>query len=75
MSSTLRSSAGSAPRPPSPPTPEGAPAGDPFGALVDEARMRVFRVDYPEIVDQLVELFVYSTPPLLQELRVRRRER
>ena len=28
-----------------------APAGDPFEALVDEARMRVFRVDYPEIVD------------------------
>ena len=31
--------------------------------------MRVFRVDYPEIVDQLVELFVESTPPLLDELR------
>ena len=44
-------------------------AGDPFEALVDEARMRVFRVDYPEIVDQLVELFVESTPPLLRELR------
>ena len=31
--------------------------------------MRVFRVDYPEIVDQLIELFVESTPPLLAELR------
>ena len=31
--------------------------------------MRVFRVDYPEIVDQLIELFVESTPPLLNELR------
>ena len=31
--------------------------------------MRVFRVDYPEIVDQLIELFVESTPPLLSELR------
>ena len=31
--------------------------------------MRVFRVDYPEIVDQLIELFVESTPPLLGELR------
>ena len=31
--------------------------------------MRVFRVDYPEIVDQLIELFVESTPPLLDELR------
>ena len=31
--------------------------------------MRVFRVDYPEIIDQLIELFVESTPPLLEELR------
>jgi HPt (histidine-containing phosphotransfer) domain-containing protein len=31
--------------------------------------MRVFRVDYPEIIDQLIELFVESTPPLLGELR------
>ena len=47
-----------------------APAADnPFDALVDEARMRVFRVDYPEIIDQLIELFVESTPPLLEELR------
>jgi CheY-like chemotaxis protein len=38
-------------------------------ALVDEARARVFREDYPEIVDQLIELFQDSTPPLLQELR------
>ena len=48
---------------------------DPFDALVDEARMRVFRVDYPEIVDQLIELFVESTPPLLGELREARRAR
>ena len=46
-----------------------AAADDPFDALVDEARMRVFRVDYPEIIDQLIELFVESTPPLLEELR------
>jgi two-component system sensor histidine kinase/response regulator len=46
-----------------------APVDDPFDALVDEARMRVFRVDYPEIVGQLIELFVESTPPLLDELR------
>jgi CheY-like chemotaxis protein/anti-sigma regulatory factor (Ser/Thr protein kinase) len=45
-----------------------APA-DPVTALVDNARMRVFRDDYPEIVDQLVELFVQSTPPLLADLR------
>jgi PAS domain S-box-containing protein len=44
-------------------------AGDPFQALLDEARMRVFRVDYPEIVPQLIELFVESTPPLIDELR------
>ncbi len=31
--------------------------------------MRVFKTDYPEIVDQLIELFVESTPPLLVELR------
>jgi HPt (histidine-containing phosphotransfer) domain-containing protein len=43
--------------------------GDPFDALLDDARMRVFRVDYPEIIDQLIELFVSSTPPLLSELR------
>jgi PAS domain S-box-containing protein len=42
---------------------------NPLDALVDEARMRVFRTDYPEIVDELIELFVTSTPPLLEELR------
>jgi HPt (histidine-containing phosphotransfer) domain-containing protein len=45
------------------------PGGDPFEALLDDARMRIFRVDYPEIVPQLIELFVESTPPLLDELR------
>ena len=29
----------------------------------------MFREDYPEIVDQLIELFEDSTPPLLRELR------
>ena len=29
----------------------------------------MFRIDYPEIIDQLIELFVESTPPLLSELR------
>ena len=48
---------------------DAGPSEDPFDALVDEARMRVFRVDYPEIIDQLIELFVESTPPLLVELR------
>jgi PAS domain S-box-containing protein len=42
---------------------------DGAGALVDEARMRVFREEYPEIIEQLVELFADSTPPLLAELR------
>jgi HPt (histidine-containing phosphotransfer) domain-containing protein len=55
---------GAEPTPPA--TPPEATEG---GALVDEARMRVFRDDYPEIVDQLVDLFVDSTPPLLEELR------
>jgi two-component system, sensor histidine kinase and response regulator len=38
-------------------------------ALVDETRMRLFRDDYPEIIEQLVDLFVDSTPPLLDDLR------
>jgi two-component system, sensor histidine kinase and response regulator len=46
-----------------------APAAEAGGALVDEERMRVFRDDYPEIVEQLVDLFVDSTPPLLADLR------
>jgi two-component system sensor histidine kinase/response regulator len=37
-------------------------------ALIDERRMRAFRDDYPDIVDQLVDLFLQSTPPLLDEL-------
>jgi two-component system sensor histidine kinase/response regulator len=37
--------------------------------LIDEARMRSFRDDYPEIADQLLELFLSSTPPLLDELQ------
>jgi HPt (histidine-containing phosphotransfer) domain-containing protein len=31
--------------------------------------LRVFRVDYPEVVPQLIELFVESTPPLIDDLR------
>ena len=38
-------------------------------ALIDDARMRTFRDDYPDIVDQLLDLFLNSTPPLLDELR------
>ncbi len=49
-----------------------APEADPVeaasDALLDEARMRTFRDDYPDIVDQLVDLFLQSTPPLLDEL-------
>ncbi len=53
-----------------PPPPQAAPEPEPASmALVDEARARVFREDYPEIVDQLIELFEDSTPPLLRELR------
>jgi two-component system, sensor histidine kinase and response regulator len=37
--------------------------------LIDEARMRTFRDDYADVVDQLVHLFMQSTPPLLGELR------
>jgi two-component system, sensor histidine kinase and response regulator len=46
-----------------------ASAAEPGDGLVDDERMRVFRDDYPEIVDQLVDLFVDSTPPLLADLR------
>jgi CheY-like chemotaxis protein len=38
-------------------------------ALIDAARMRTFRDDYADIVDQLLDLFLTSTPPLLEELR------
>jgi two-component system, sensor histidine kinase and response regulator len=38
-------------------------------ALIDSARMRTFREDYPDIVEQLLQLFVDSTPELLEELR------
>jgi CheY-like chemotaxis protein len=53
------------------PRPAGAPVLPAAGgdALVDQTRMRVFRDDYPEIVEQLVDLFVDSTPPLLEDLR------
>ncbi len=39
------------------------------GALIDEGRMRAFREDHPEVVGQLIELFLDSTPTLLAELR------
>jgi two-component system, sensor histidine kinase and response regulator len=46
------------------------PAGEPaIEALIDAARMRTFRDDYPDIVDQLLDLFLTSTPPLLDDLR------
>jgi CheY-like chemotaxis protein len=38
-------------------------------AIIDDVRMRSFREDYPDIVDQLLDLFLSSTPPLLEELR------
>ena len=45
------------------------PAEEAIDALIDAARMRTFRTDYPDIVDQLLELFLQSTPPLIEELR------
>jgi two-component system sensor histidine kinase/response regulator len=39
------------------------------GVLVDVARVRTFRDEYPDVVDQLVDLFLTSTPPMLAELR------
>jgi CheY-like chemotaxis protein len=50
-----------------------APAASPdpvaLDALVDAARVRTFRDDYPEIADRLVDLFVEATPPILADLR------
>jgi CheY-like chemotaxis protein len=57
---------GAAPAGPAP----AAVAAVPEDTLVDEERMRVFREDYPEIVEQLVDLFIDSTPPLLADLRL-----
>jgi len=52
-----------------PPEPEPTPAPAPEAQLVDGDRMDMFRRDYPDIVDQLVTLFVDGTPPLIEELR------
>jgi CheY-like chemotaxis protein len=37
--------------------------------LIDAVRMRMFRDEYADIAGQLLDLFVESTPPLLDELR------
>ena len=44
-------------------------AAQPAIGLIDDARIRAFRDDYADIVDRLVDLFLTSTPPLLDELR------
>ena len=46
-----------------------APVASAFEAIIDDARMRTFRDDYSDIIDQLLDLFLSSTPPLLDELR------
>ena len=46
-----------------------APVALAVEAIIDDARMRSFRDDYPDIVDQLLDLFLSSTPLLLDELR------
>ena len=53
------------------PAPELPAAAEPSAAeaLIDDARMRTFRVEYPEIVDQLVDLFAVGAPPVIAELR------
>jgi two-component system, sensor histidine kinase and response regulator len=47
----------------------GATAEPASPGLIDAARVRVFRDDYPEVAGQLVDLFIDGTPPLLLELR------
>jgi HPt (histidine-containing phosphotransfer) domain-containing protein len=53
------------------PSPAPAASPDPAAvdALVDEARVRTFRDDYPEIAGRLVDLFAEATPPILADLR------
>jgi HPt (histidine-containing phosphotransfer) domain-containing protein len=46
-----------------------APSVVPTDALVDEARLAIFRRDYDDIAGKLASLFADSTPPLLDELR------
>jgi CheY-like chemotaxis protein len=48
---------------------EPADRDEAIDGLIDAARMRTFREDYPDIVEQLLQLFVDSTPELLDELR------
>jgi CheY-like chemotaxis protein/HPt (histidine-containing phosphotransfer) domain-containing protein len=48
---------------------EDTPDGDGSGeVLVDAERVRGFTADYPELLEQLLELFAEGTPPLLEEL-------
>jgi two-component system sensor histidine kinase/response regulator len=42
---------------------------EPRPEVIDAQRMDMFRRDYPEIVEQLIALFVDGTPPLIEELR------
>jgi CheY-like chemotaxis protein/HPt (histidine-containing phosphotransfer) domain-containing protein len=42
--------------------------GDASEALLDEARMRIFRDDYADIAGKLADLFATSTPELIDEL-------
>jgi HPt (histidine-containing phosphotransfer) domain-containing protein len=53
---------------PADPDPEPAAAA-PSEALVDEARMLLFRRDYPDVAGRLAELFAETTPELLETLR------
>ena len=52
-----------------PPTTPSPAAAARVEALLDEVRIATFQRDYPEIVGQLVTLFVESTPPLIADLR------
>ena len=36
--------------------------------LIDDARVRTFRDDYPDVAGRLLDLFLSSTPPLLDGL-------
>ncbi|MDA0179838.1 response regulator [Solirubrobacter phytolaccae] len=54
---------------PGPAAPVAEPAPAPAEALVDEARIAALRTEFGPALDEFVELFLSTTPPLLDELR------
>jgi PAS domain S-box-containing protein len=51
------------------PGPTQVTAGARNGGLVDAARIAALRAEYPDMAEQLLDVFERATPPVLQELR------